>query len=95
MIFDGLATGLKIRTSSSGRGGVVQNDREAVRLLRLSADQGDELGEINLGICYAAGLFGLPKDAQEAVRLFRLAIAQDGTGEVVVMLYRKEWSGVH
>jgi hypothetical protein len=74
---------------ANGRGAVAQNDREAVRLLRLSADQGDELGEINLGICYAAGLFGLPKDAQESARLFHLAIAQDATGEVIVILYRK------
>jgi TPR repeat protein len=53
-----------------------KNDNEAVRLFRLAADQGNALGQANLGIMYAQGRGGLAKDDKEAVRLYRLAADQ-------------------
>jgi hypothetical protein len=52
------------------------DDREAVRLCQLAADQGDAVAQFNLGRLYEEGRGGLPKDDREAVRLYQLAAAQ-------------------
>ena len=58
----------------NGRG-VVQDDGEAVRLFRLSAEQGNANGQNNLGVMYKNGR-GVVQDDGEAVRLFRLSAEQ-------------------
>jgi TPR repeat protein len=50
------------------RRGLAQDEREAVRLYKLAANQGNALGQNNLGMMYAVGRGGL---AKEAVRLFK------------------------
>ena len=55
--------------------GVAKDEREAVRLYRLAADQGDAHAQFNLGRCYANGT-GVAKDERESVRLYRLAADQ-------------------
>lgn len=55
--------------------GVAEDEREAVRLFRLAADQGDARGQVNLGVCYDNGM-GVAKDRREAARLYRLAADQ-------------------
>jgi TPR repeat protein len=60
-----------------GYGGLEKNDREAARLYRLAADQGNAYAQYNLGVLCAAGYGGLAKDEQEAARLYRLAADQD------------------
>jgi TPR repeat protein len=52
-------------------------DREAVRLFRLAANQGDALAQVGLGFLYEQGRGGLSKDDREAARLFRLAADGD------------------
>ena len=47
-----------------------------MRLFKLAADQGDAASQYNLGIFYAQGRGGLPKDDREAARLFKLAADQ-------------------
>lgn len=59
-----------------GLGGLLKDEREAVRLFRLSADQGNSRGQLDLGYAYQRALGGLPKDEQEAARLYRLAADQ-------------------
>jgi TPR repeat protein len=59
-----------------GRGGLPKDDRDAVRLYRLAADQGNAGGQSNLGFMYETGRGGLPKDDREAMRLYRLAADQ-------------------
>ena len=65
--------------------GVPQDDAEAVRWYRLSADQGNADAQYNLGFMYANGL-GVPQDEAEAVRWYRLsadqgnALAQNNLG---------------
>jgi len=49
---------------------------EAVRQFRLSADQGNEQGQCNLGVCYEDGTGVGEKDFNEAVRQFRLSADQ-------------------
>ena len=46
--------------------GVPKDDKEAVKWYRLSAAQGNALGEGHLGIMYADGR-GVPQDYKEAV----------------------------
>lgn len=46
------------------------------RNARLAADEGDAAALHNLAAGYADGVWGLPKDEREAVRLFRLAADQ-------------------
>jgi TPR repeat protein len=55
---------------------VPKDDREAVRLYKLAADQGSAGGQVNLGFFYQNGLGGLPKDEREAARLYKLAADQ-------------------
>ncbi len=52
---------------------------EEVRLHRLSAEQGNVKGQINLGVMYFNG-HGVQQDYKEAVRLFRLS-AEQGLAE--------------
>ncbi|MCR9271115.1 MAG: toll/interleukin-1 receptor domain-containing protein [Hyphomonadaceae bacterium] len=63
-----------------GRGGLPQNDREAVRLYELAANQGNVSATANLGFMYACGRGGAPKDDKEAVRLYKLAADQGNAG---------------
>jgi TPR repeat protein len=51
---------------------VSKDDKEAVRLYRLAADQGDALAQAKLGAMYEQGRRGLTKDSSEALRLYRL-----------------------
>ena len=55
--------------------GVPQDYKEAVRLYRLSAEQGDAKAQNNLALMYEDGL-GVPQDYKEAVRLYRLSAEQ-------------------
>jgi TPR repeat protein len=50
--------------------------REAARLYRLAADQGNAAAQANLADFYERGDAGLRKDACEAARLRKLAAAQ-------------------
>jgi TPR repeat protein len=59
---------------AAGRGGLAQDDREALRLVKLAAEQGDPLGNNNLGFFYESGRGGLPKDDREAARLYQFAV---------------------
>jgi TPR repeat protein len=52
----------------------MSDDREAARLYKLAADQGDAAAQFNLGVYYAQGRGGLPQDDREAARLFKLAV---------------------
>ena len=52
-----------------------QDYKEAVRLYRLSAEQGFAGAQYNLGVMYGKGL-GVPQDYKEAVRLYRLSAEQ-------------------
>ena len=60
----------------TGRGGLAKDDREAARLYKLAADQGNAGGQNNLGVFYARGRGGLAKDDREAARLYKLAADQ-------------------
>ena len=55
--------------------GVPEDDAEAVRWLRLAADQGHADAQHNLGWMYANGE-GVPEDDAEAARWYRLAADQ-------------------
>jgi TPR repeat protein len=59
-----------------GLGGLTKDDREAVRLYKLAAEQGDPAGQAGLGSFYAQGRGGLSKDDREAARLSKLAADQ-------------------
>src|SRR5205823_11615763 len=56
--------------------GVQKDHREAARLYRLAAEQGDARAQNALGRFFEDGRGGLPKDGREAVRLYRLAADQ-------------------
>jgi hypothetical protein len=59
-----------------GKGaGAVQDEVEAVRWYRLSADRGYASAQFNLALCYHSGI-GVPRDSAEAARWFRLAADQ-------------------
>ena len=64
------------RFHQNGRGGLTANDREAARLYKLAADQGNANAQNNLGTFYRDGRGGLEKDDREAARLYRLAADQ-------------------
>ncbi len=51
----------------------MSNDSEAVRLFKISADQGNADAQFELGLFYLDGRGGLPKDRRECYRLFMLA----------------------
>jgi TPR repeat protein len=55
--------------------GMVKDLKEAVRLYRLSADQGDASAQCNLGYCFRTGT-GVEQDLNEAVRYYRLSADQ-------------------
>ena len=55
--------------------------KEAVRLYRLSAKQGNAEAQYSLGLMYDKGQ-GVPQDYKEAVRLFRLS-AKQGNAEAL------------
>ena len=59
---------------SNGQG-VPKDEKEAVRLYRLAAEQGNAAAQTNLGWMYANGQ-GVTQDEKEAVRLYRLAAEQ-------------------
>ena len=52
--------------------GVKQNDSEALRLFKLSAEQGNAEAMLKIGSIYKFGM-GVAKDEKEAVRWFQLA----------------------
>lgn len=52
------------------------DSREAVRLYRAAADEGNALAQSNLGSMYYNGTGGLRRDDQEAARLLHLAAEQ-------------------
>jgi TPR repeat protein len=52
------------------------DDREAARLYKIAADQGNALAQVNLAVLYENGGGGLPKDDREAARLYKLAADQ-------------------
>jgi TPR repeat protein len=54
----------------------MSDDREAARLYKLAADQGNAGGQANLGLLYEEGRGGLPENDREAARLFKLAADQ-------------------
>ena len=60
----------------AGRGGLAKDDREAVRLYKLAADQGNAYAQANLADFYRDGRGGLAKDDREAARLYKLAADQ-------------------
>jgi TPR repeat protein len=60
----------------TGTGGLPKDEKEAARLYKLAAAQGNASAQINLGVMYEDGSGGLPRDDEEAVRLYRLAAEQ-------------------
>ena len=59
--------------------GLITDDMAAwTRLFRVSADQGNPLGQTNVGFLFEKG-WGVPKDRRETARLYRLAMAQSAT----------------
>ena len=58
------------------RKGEGKNEKEAARLYKLAADQGNAEAQYNLALDYANGIGGLAKNEQEAIRLFKLAADQ-------------------
>jgi uncharacterized protein len=68
--------------------------KEAVRLYRLAAEQGNAKAQYNLGVMYAEGL-GIPEDYKEAFRLFRLAAEQgDAPAQYLMGLSHYKGGGV-
>jgi TPR repeat protein len=63
------------RCYRNGRGGVVKDYAEAVRLYSLAAAQGDARAQNNLGVMFYIGR-GVAQDYAEAARLYRLSAAQ-------------------
>jgi TPR repeat protein len=66
----------RARAYENGLGGLSKDDREAVRLYKLAADQGYAPAQSSLAFMYGSGLGGLSKDEREAVRLYKLAADQ-------------------
>ena len=59
----------------NGEGGLPQDKKEAARLYRLSAEQGNAYAQCNLGFMYERGE-GVPKDLNEARKWYQKAAAQ-------------------
>ena len=76
----------------SGRGGLPQDEQEAMRLFKLAADQGEPNAQIDLGDMYEKGQGGLPKDEREAARLYKLA-ADQGSACAQCRLAWFYWTG--
>jgi TPR repeat protein len=55
--------------------GIAQDYKEAVKWVRLAAEQGDAKAQLRLGVAYYEGK-GVPQDYAEAVKWFRLAAEQ-------------------
>lgn len=51
-------------------------DKEALRSLRIAAENGDAEAQVNLGTFYEWGRGGLDRDSSEASRLYKLAADQ-------------------
>ena len=64
------------RSLREGRGGLPKDEREAARLYKLAADQGNAFAQSELAAFYKHGRGGLAKDEREAARLFKLAADQ-------------------
>jgi TPR repeat protein len=72
-----------------GGGGLPKDEREAARLYKLAADQGDPYGQVHLGYFYQTCRGGLPKDKEEAARLYKLA--EQGDPATKTALKRRRW----
>ena len=72
-------------TLGCGEGGQVQP--ETADALRVRAEQGDADAQYNLGVKYFNG-DGVPQDSAEAVRWYRLAVAQGHADAEAERLYR-------
>ena len=59
-----------------GAGGLAKDEAEAVRWYKKAAEQGDAIGQANLGLMYERGAGGLTKDEAEAVRWYKKAAEQ-------------------
>jgi hypothetical protein len=68
---------------------VPQNDIEAVKWLRLAADQGYAKAQVSLGSMYEQGR-GVPKSDAEALKWYRLA-ADQGNAHAQKLLGRRFW----
>jgi TPR repeat protein len=78
----------------TGACGLAKNEEEALRLYRLSAEQGDPQGQVNLGVCYEYGRCGLAKNEEEALRLYRLSAEQgDPRGKAGLRFHNSRNSG--
>ena len=68
-----------------GKGqGVSQDYNEAVKWIRLAAEQGNAIAQSRVGVAYATGQ-GVAQDESEAVKWFRLA-AEQGHAEARINL---------
>ncbi len=65
---------------------------EGVRLYTLAAEQGHPMAMNNLGVFYADGLAGLPKEPAEALRLYRKA-CELGNARALYNLANAYYSG--
>ena len=59
--------------------GIPENDKEAMKLFRLAAEQGYAPAQHNLGYMYANGE-GVPENDREAVKWYQLAADQGLAG---------------
>jgi TPR repeat protein len=77
-----------------GRGGLTQDQTEALRYYKLAADQKFAPAQTHLGTFYQGGLAGLPKDESEAARLFKLSAGQGyAPGQYNLALYYEQGRG--
>ncbi|VAW63460.1 hypothetical protein MNBD_GAMMA10-1090, partial [hydrothermal vent metagenome] len=68
--------------------GVVSNDDNAFKYMKLSAEQGDAIAEHGLGFMYMEGEC-VPQDFEQALVWFKKAAAQDMLGSMttIAMMY--------
>jgi TPR repeat protein len=70
------------------------DDREAARLYKLAADQGNALAQVSLAAFYETGRGGLQKDDREAARLYKLAADQgNATGQTTLGVFYETGRG--